>query len=107
MTEVELSERGMKRSEAKPCPVCRRPLCHSRSSNVYRVRIESLLIDRVAVRRAEGLEMMLGNLAEVMGPNEDLAACFCSREVILCFDCAARRSVCSIVEALVEEGVLA
>lgn len=41
----------------------------------YRVTVEQCGLDRDAIRRQAGLEMMLGSpaLASVMGPNDDVA----------------------------------
>lgn len=67
---------GFKQSDIKPCAICRKGLMHAGMPLFYRIAVERLGFDGEAIRRQQGLEMMMGKaaaLAAVMGPNEDIA----------------------------------
>lgn len=56
------------------CSLCRKKILEDGIPFFYRVTIEQFEIDLQAVRRKSGLGMMLnGYLAQVMGPDEDMA----------------------------------
>jgi hypothetical protein len=66
----------MKQHELKPCHCCKKGLMHDGSPLFYRVSVEPNVVDLRAVQRQHGLEMMMGAaapLAQVLGPNDDLA----------------------------------
>jgi len=86
--------KGMKADElraAAECARCRKKIGAAKLPFFYRVRIERYGIKRDAVMRHSGLEMMLGGaapLAEILGPNEDLAIEVADpAEVTICDDC--------------------
>ena len=79
----------MKRESIKPCIVCGEGVAHDNNLIFYRVRLTRLMINPSAIRRQAGLEMMLGSpaLAQVMGPDEDLATEMDEQEALICQDC--------------------
>lgn len=84
---------GIKHKDLKPCLICGLGMAHAGSLAFFRMRLDRMIIDSGAVRRAHGLEVMLGNayLANIMGPDEDLARQFTSDTVLICEPCALRR----------------
>lgn len=56
-----------------PCAVCGKKLGESGDITHYGLTIERFCMIPQAVKRAAGLELAIGALASVMGPNEDLA----------------------------------
>lgn len=77
--------------EAAICVVCRKPFGASGIPLFYRVRVQRFGVDVPAVQRQAGLEMQLGGavaLAQVMGPNEELAKELTSVEFTVCEPCS-------------------
>ena len=69
----------------------------------WRVRIERYGLKADALRRQQGLTMMLGGhaaLAAIMGPDEDMAEKISSKEITVCEDCCTKQTV---IAALAEE----
>ncbi len=67
-------------------------------------------VDVNAVKRQTGLEMMLGGnatLANVMGPNEDIAKLVTGKMInlILCEDCAMENTPLAVLAELDKEEV--
>ena len=85
----------MKRKDIKSCVLCNKGIMHDNNILFYKVRLTRLGINLGAVRQRAGLEMMLGSvvLAEVMGPDEDLATQITSQEFLVCDTCALDRSL--------------
>ena len=96
--------KGLKHRDLRPCIFCGRGMMHAGAITFYRVKIERCVVDVREVQRAAGLEQMLGGhalLANVMGPNADLAKVLPNApEVLVCDDCACSRNspVASIME---------
>lgn len=88
------------REEIRPCDYCHKPLMHGHSLNVYRVRIESHVLDLNALQRQGGLETMLGSpaLANVMSPERGYSVPLDHAEAIICFDCAVRHGPIALLE---------
>lgn len=64
--------------DIQKCAGCDRGLLHQGNALglFWRLTYDRLMIDRGAVQRQHGLEMMLGGaagLAQIMGPDEDMA----------------------------------
>ncbi len=95
---------GLKHRDLKPCIFCGKGMMHSGSIAFYKVKIERCIVNVGAVQRAAGLEQMMGGhalLANIMGPNEDLAKIMPEgTDVLVCDDCAVMRNSC--VAAIVE-----
>ena len=73
---MSTSTNGIKAAEIirlGPCAVCGKKLCETGEIMFYRLQIERALLELSALRRAAGLEMIIGPLASTMGPDEDLA----------------------------------
>jgi hypothetical protein len=96
--------KGLKHRDLKPCIFCGKGMMHAGGIAFYRLTLERCVVNIAAVQRAAGLEQMLGGhalLANVMGPNEDLAKIIPDPAVCLvCDDCACGRS--TIVAAISE-----
>lgn len=84
-------ERGrVKHKDFKPCHLCGKGMMHSGNPIFLRISVDRLEIDANAVRRAHGLELLLGGntlLANVLGPDEDLARVIDgSHDLLMCGD---------------------
>lgn len=78
------------------CALCGRKIGESPLPLFWRVRVERYGIDLNVVRRAAGLEMMMGSpaLAAVLGPDEEAARQLIDPvEVTLCDMCGTGREV--------------
>lgn len=69
---------GLKRRDLEQTPVCKvctKPILAGQVPLFYRVTIERVGLMANAIRRAAGLEMLVGHsgLASILGPDEDLA----------------------------------
>lgn len=84
---------GLKHRDFKPCLLCGKGMMHAGSITFFRLTIERQVIDTRAVQRAQGMELMLGDprLANVMGPNEDLAKQLDTNTVLICEPCSIHR----------------
>ena len=94
----------MKHKDFKKCICCNKGMMHNRMYiQFYRLKIDFMLIDVGAVQRANGLEQMMGNamIANVMGPDEDLAQATSSHEVLVCMECATDKFC---IPAMVEKA---
>lgn len=81
----------MKQREFTKCVGCNRGVMASRSPMFYRVRFTRMLVNLGAVQRQHGLEMMIGALAGVMGPDEDIAQAVQEEETwLVCMSCAGK-----------------
>lgn len=81
---------GMKQRDIKKCAKCGKGVMHTGLPLFWRVTIERFGLNRDAIHRQAGLEMMIGGqLAAVMGPDEDMASPITEPvKLILCEDCA-------------------
>ena len=81
----------MKAADLKPCAICGLGVMHAGVPVFFRVKVEHMGIDTLAVRQTHGLETMLGSvaLARVMGPDPDIAKPIVDAvEVLVCQSCA-------------------
>lgn len=95
-----MAEGGLKRRDIAPCLRCGKGVMHDGAVVFYRVRIETFGADLGAIRRAAGLEMILGGrvgLAIAMGPDEDLAKRLSDRTGLLCLDCAMAMPLAALI----------
>jgi hypothetical protein len=83
---------NMKHKDFKPCQICGKGMMHSGHPLFLRVTVERLGIERKAVERAHGMELMMGGnalLANIMGADEDLAKVLDGRgDMLICLPCA-------------------
>ncbi len=97
----------MKQSELQPCCFCKRGVVHGNRLTFTRATVERMMVKLDAVKRQTGLEMMLGGaafLAQVMGPNEDIAVPLLAPDekafaLLICDDCAIERRIAELWEA--------
>lgn len=84
----------MKHKDFKPCQLCKKGVIHAGSPLFLRISVDRLGVDAKAVQRAHGLERMMGGnalLANVLGPNEDLAKVIDgNHDMLLCSECAEK-----------------
>jgi len=60
---------------------------HNGDRFFYRVKIEQFVVDMGAVQRQHGLEMSMGataSLAQIIGPDEDIALGMGESEMLVC-----------------------
>jgi len=89
---------GLKERDLQRCASCGN---RHEAAVLYRVTVETFGLDLGAIRRQIGLGMMMGGnaaIAQVMGPDEDMAKRIDTSTVILCLDCATRIPVLAAME---------
>ena len=77
------------------CAMCKKPIGHTGLPLFWRIRIQRYGLKIGALKRQQGLTMMLGGhaeLAAVMGPDEDMAEKISGVEITLCEKCAIEES---------------
>lgn len=85
----------MKRSELQKCIGCGKQL---NQVTFYQLEARYMVFDPMAIRRAIGLEMMVGSsIAEVLGPDDDLAEEVSKYSVCVCLKCATERPLASLL----------
>ena len=98
---------GLKQRDLKPCALCGKGMMHKGHPMFYRVTVQSFVVHLRNVQRQSGFEMMMGDaasLADVMGPNNDMAQAPCpANEALVCMDCALGESM-SVSELLERIG---
>lgn len=85
---------GIKQSDMKPCALCKKGVAHDANILFWRLRFDRLGLDLSAVQAQRGLELMLGSaeIANVMGPNRDIAKVIDGpHEVMVCEPCVEQR----------------
>ena len=85
----------MKREGIKPCILCGKGMANGNNLMFYQVRLTRFVINPGAVQRQAGLEMMLNSpaLAQVMGPDENLAEELSKLDALVCATCAISRNL--------------
>jgi hypothetical protein len=110
MTDFDINQlRGLKHRDFKPCLCCGKGVMHAGSISFYRVTIEHCVIDAREIQRAAGMEMMMGGnalIANIMGPDADLAKVLSENRGLLCQDCGLRQrqSVAGLSEVAAERS---
>lgn len=90
------------RKELRPCAHCGKGLMHDGAIVVYRARVEQLVLDRQALSRAAGMEMMMGGnaaIAAVFAPDNYYAHVMDEKTVVLCQQCALGSSVFAVLNS--------
>lgn len=90
----------MKREEFKNCAFCRKGIGNNGCIDFYVMQLKYMVIDPGAVLRQSGLETILGSpaLAQVMGPQEDLAVIASEvKGIVICANCAEEPNLLSAV----------
>ena len=84
----------MKQEDIKKCAICGNGMMHLGLPFFYTIKIQRHGVDTGAIQRQNGLEQMLGGcaqLANVMGPNEDIAKPITEeKELWICDHCAGK-----------------
>ncbi len=87
-------ESGLRRKDLKMCGLCGKGVMHDNNIMFHRITLERFLVDVGAVQRQHGLEMSMGGdamagIAQIMGPDEDLAKRVGEPDTaIICDECA-------------------
>lgn len=77
----------MKQADIQKCHVCGKGLMESGHPFFYKVRVVQFVFNFAAIQRQHGLEMSMGAaapLAQIVGPDEDIAAGAGGSEVSVC-----------------------
>lgn len=80
----------MRQRDLKPCSGCGEGVMHEGIPIFYRFRMDTMGVDANAVRQQHGMEMMMGGaapLAQIMGPDPDIAKEIDSKDIVLCHSC--------------------
>lgn len=96
---------NLKQGDLGPCLLCSRGLMHGGDIQFFRVKIESFLVDTEAVQRQHGLEMSMGaaaSLAQVMGPDQDIAIGVLETAGFICQPCFFEERLAGVWEAASE-----
>jgi hypothetical protein len=95
---------AIKQRDLQPCRLCGRGVMHAGAVTFHRVTVERFVVNVPAVRRQHGLELMVGPLAQFMGPDRDLAQSHddLRHMALVCETCAAalQLSVFELTERL-------
>lgn len=86
MRERELREHAT-------CSACGQKIGHTGVPLFATVTVNRYMVNMRALQRQQGLTMMLGGeavLAQVMGPDEDMAKVLNTSELTLCSDCVMK-----------------
>ena len=98
--------REVRRSEIKPCALCRKPLMHTGVPLFWRVTVERFGVDAQAVRTVAGLETHFGGntaLANVFAGDPAIGKSICEPvHLLVCEDCILNSSRPIGVAALME-----
>lgn len=84
----------MKHKDFKGCEICGKGMMHAGTPLFLRITVERLGVNRRAVERAAGMEMMMGGnalLANIMGADEDLATVIDGKKnMLICQPCGEK-----------------
>lgn len=84
---------GLKRKDIQNCRICERGVAAG-GIVLYRVKLEMFGLDHGAIMAQHGLELQLGGhaaLAQVMGPDSDLARSMSDEKTsLICGECMGR-----------------
>ncbi len=80
---------GIRREDIRPCDGCGEGLLNGGQIAAYRVEVTQYVVDRSAVQRQAGLEMMLGSasIAHVMGQDEEFLKAVSKSDALYCQRC--------------------
>jgi hypothetical protein len=88
---------NMKHKDFKPCAICCKGVMHAGHPLFLRVSIDRLGIRADRVQRAHGMELMMGGnalLANIMGPDEDLAEVLeQQKDLLVCGSCLDKHPI--------------
>lgn len=82
--------------ELATCAACKRKIGETDYPFFYKVKVSRFGLDKGAMDRQAGLEMMVGSveIAQVMGPNEDLAQeVMKEKTIMICEDCSCNKII--------------
>ncbi len=90
----------MKQADLKPCALCNKGVLADRNIAFYRIRVTNFVADMGAINRQVGLEMLVGNptIANVMGPDDDIAIPFSEGDCLVCMTCATTKHIGELIE---------
>lgn len=84
----------MKHKDFKPCCICNKGVMNQGIPIFLRITVERFGVDRAAVDRAHGMELMMGGnalLANIMGPDENLAKKIDGeKDLLICHGCSSK-----------------
>lgn len=85
----------MKRADLKNCHICNK----GPGVMFYRITTETFILDLRAIHRQSGLEQAMGNaeIAQIMGPDEDLAKCLTTHTAVICQKCMITRELAMLI----------
>ena len=90
----------IKQTDLRKCGRCQKGVMHTGLPLFYRVTVQRYGIDAGAVQRQHGLEMVVGNatIANVLGPNEDLAKPISElTDLFICEHCATESTMVAVL----------
>ena len=93
----------MKRKDFTPCLRCGKGVGNPNGLLFYRVTVQRMMFDHRAIQQQHGLELMVGNplIAQVLGPDSDLAKPLSEPEkFLLCDACAMKDYPVAALEEL-------
>ena len=96
----------MKKQELKKCGICNKGVMHNGSFIFYKISLQRFIINAKAVQRQHGLEMMLGSpaLANILGPDEDIAKPLSEKATaLICDSCAMEQNMLAVIDERIRD----
>ena len=100
----------MKEKELREIAEC--SICHNKIGKArpifHRVTIKNYMLKEKAIQRQAGLELVLDgavSLAQVLGPDEDMATCYEEYKITVCSDCAVKLGLYDFMLVVVEPEI--
>lgn len=81
--------------ECATCDFCHNKIGHSNVPMFFRLRVQRYTLNGAACQEQQGLGLMIGaQLAQVMGPDRDLAEKTDEKEFTVCYSCSLENDFC-------------
>jgi len=101
---------GLKMGDVRACDLCGSPVSGNtrdgKAIDFRRITIDRFMLNPQALQREIGMQMVCGSaeMARVMGPNENIAELFTSREFLICNPCAYDEPLLGLISSGEESG---
>lgn len=97
MSEQDLP--GMKQKDIRKCDICGLGVAHDRNIDFYVVTVEQWILNPRSIQQQHGLELVMGGgqvgavMAQIMGPNPDIANQTGKTATFMCQPCAMKQHI--------------
>lgn len=106
--DTQTEEAPFKRTDIGPCICCGCGMMKEGNPVFYRIKLERMFLNLTAVRRQAGLEQMMGStqLANIMGPDEDMAEPVFTYTGLVCDGCANASTSLGLLAEIMSDQLL-